>query len=122
MDITPPTEVINLKSFTLKCNASIVKPCLAPGLIHYAKLEWVDPNGEVITSKNHITITEEKDVVFDGEEFQNNIISTLKFKSVMFHHEGEYTCRSKIDFPDGKTEIYTNKTTRIEVIGKNMIK
>ena len=89
--------------------------------MQYAHLEWVGPDGEVLTNNGSITITEKKEIVEDENGFRNNLTSTLMFNPVMFHHEGEYTCRSKIDFPNRKTIIYNQISTRIQVVGKNII-
>ena len=119
MDITPPTTVA-LQAFTLECNASIVQSNLARGLMQYAHLEWVGPDGEVLTSNGSITITEKKEMLENEEGFRNHLTSMLMFNPVMPHHEGKYSCRSKIDFPNRKTITYNETSTRIQVIGKNM--
>ena len=114
MEISPPTKVIHRKTFTLKCNASIVQSNLAQGLMQYANLEWVGPDGGVMTSNN--------DIIISGTNVQNNLTSTLMFNPMIFSHEGEYICRSKFDFPAGETALYNQTSTRIDVTGKNLIK
>ena len=121
MDISPPTNATHREPFTLYCKAFIVQSNLAPALMQYAKLEWVGPDGEVMTNNSNITITEEKEGVVDGEGRRNILTSTLTFNPMIFRREGEYTCRSKFDFPGGETVIYNQTSTRIDVIGKNMI-
>ena len=121
MDISPPTNATHLEPFTLKCKAFIVQSNFAPGLMQYAKLEWVGPDGEVMTSNGNINITEEKEVVVDGQGLRNNLTSTLTFNPMIFRREGEYTCRGKFDFPGGEAVTYNQISTKIDVIGENMI-
>ena len=113
MDISPPKKVVYLKPLTLKCNASIIQSRLAEQLMQYAKLEWLNPVGEVMSNNNNPMIEE--------ENVQNNLTSTIHLKSVFFRHKGKYICRSIFDFPGEGIVKYNQTSTTIDVIGKNMI-
>ena len=114
MDISPPAIAVHRQSFTIQCNASVVKSHLVEELMQYAKLEWLGPDGEVVASNTNIDTSETK--------VRNTLTGTLAFNPVLFRHEGQYTCRSKFEFSGGDSLTCALTSTRIDVIGKNKIK
>ena len=107
-------EAIHRQEYTLKCSASIVQCKLAPELMQYTSLEWLDNDGQVIPNNTNFTV---ENLEISGQ----NITSTLTFTPMDFQYEGKYTCRVKLDIPNEVPMYNKSKPFDIHVIGKNIL-
>ena len=99
------TEPVYTDTFILKCTVTITPPEAAGYLFQQALIEWVGPDGNVLTTTDGITV---------GNQEADQNFRKLKFSSLHYNHEGQYTCRTKC--VESTPQIFT-----IKVIGKNKI-
>ena len=108
-------EAIHRQEYTLKCSASFVQCKLAPELMQYTSLEWLDDDEQVLFTNNNFTVG---NLEISGQ----NITSTLTFTPMDFRYEGQnYTCRTKLQIPNEVAMYNKSKTCICPVIGKNIL-
>ena len=112
MSIQNTTEPVYGESFTLTCSATILPLKVTLQLLPKAVLEWLGPDGEVLTNNNNNIIVGEQKIM------QNNITKTLLFNSLSFFNKDTYSCMVKV----AETEFYNESLFYIDVRGKNAMK
>lgn len=91
---------------TLTCTVTIIENLVVPPV-----LEWLDPDGFLITMA-----TGDPSV---GETVVTGPVSTnvLSFQSVLPSHRGQYSCKATINIPT-LPPVETTQTTNVTVLGK----
>ena len=112
MSIQNTTEPVYGEPFTLICSATILPLKVTLQLLPKAVLEWLGPDGEVLTNNNNNIIVGEQKIM------QNNITKTLLFNSLNFFNKDTYSCMVKV----AETEFYNESFFYIDVRGKNAMK
>ena len=103
-------EPIHDEEFILTCTATILPVKLAPHLLQHTILEWLGPDGEVLTNSNNYNIIVEQYI----DIFRNEIFKTLIFFHLSYHNKNTYRCSVKV----AETDVYNVSSFYIDIIGK----
>ena len=109
MSIYRNREPIHDEEFILTCYATILPVKLAPQLLQHTTLEWLEPDGEVLTDSNNNIF------VFEQNIFRNEIFKTVIFSSLSYDNKNTYRCSAKVS----GTDLYDASSFYIDIIGKN---